>query len=129
MHAEDGSIVLEALVALSLLAAVSATVLSIATTEFDRSAQNEIAARRHIEVSSLVARLGVDLPLQIGVIETPSMNGGIWRTTIRPYDEPGMPIAPNGRGLVRIEVAFIPSKADSQRAAQKFTFLRPTSAR
>jgi len=106
---EGGFTVIEALVAFAILAGVLGVAYQIYADGLRRTARVAEIAEAMAEAENLLARLGVELPLENATGKTAA--GGIWRIVVAPYD-PDRPLPPGDLApLIPYRVTVIVSAA------------------
>ncbi len=86
-HREAGFTVVEAVVALTILAVALGVLLNVMSNSIRQTGQAEAAAEAGALAQSLLARIGTQLPLQDGQIDGQSEHGFRWRLQIDPYGD------------------------------------------
>ncbi len=91
-----GFTLLEALVALTILTAATASLMMLIATNrrAQSDAQDDLSAALHVR--TILARIGRDLPLEAGTQSGAFEDGYVWSVLITPFkDESGSPLATN----------------------------------
>lgn len=110
-----GFSLIEALVAIAILAGVATVALQIISTSGGRSERATARLRATLAAEMLLVRVGLDLPLKpqssAGTLE----DGSAWRLDVRPHGEDGLP-AGQGETLLRVEVEVTPKRRPADAA-------------
>jgi general secretion pathway protein I len=110
---KGGFAVLEALVALAILTGTAAAVFSILSASRIAQARAEENVRMIIHAQSLLARVGLDIPLQAGHVTGSFDDGQRWLVEITPFSDERYPRQPGAKQLfdVRVHVPAMQSGA------------------
>ena len=103
----DGFSLIEALVAMAMLAAAGVVALQVVSSSSDRSARATARLRATLAAEALLNRVGLDLPLKAQSLAGAFQDGSSWRLSVRAYEEDGSPRSPDDR-LLRVEVEVAP---------------------
>lgn len=104
-----GFLLIEALVAVAILAGVATVALQVISSSSDRDERATARLRSMLAADTLIARVGLDLPLQPQKAMGRFQDGSNWRLDVRPYEAEGPPGGQDGR-LLRIEVEVTPKR-------------------
>ncbi len=117
-----GFTLLEALVALTILTGTTASIMTLIAT--NRRAQTyadaDLSATLHVR--SLLARIGRDLPLEIGTQSGTFDDGQTWSVLITPFKDAEAPSEPK-LPLLEVHVR-LPQSASRQSPVEVFTLRR-----
>jgi type II secretory pathway pseudopilin PulG len=106
---DDGFTLLEALVALSILAGSSASLVSLVAASARAQAAAELDASGALLAENLLARLGRDMPLETGLQSGISPAGLRWTLSVAPFAY--APAADRTSALFLVRVQIRPDKA------------------
>jgi general secretion pathway protein I len=84
---DSGFAILEALVALAIVALALAVLLAVFTDGIRRQGRAERLASAVLDAQSLLARIGADVPLKAGVTGGTLPNGLHWQLRVEPYGD------------------------------------------
>jgi general secretion pathway protein I len=84
---DGGFAVLEALVALAIVALALGVLLAVLTDGIRRQGRAESVASAVLDAQSLLARIGADVPLRAGVTGGTLPNGLHWQLRVEPYGD------------------------------------------
>jgi general secretion pathway protein I len=88
LEGEDaGFAILETLVALAILAIALGVLLAVFTDGIRRQGRAERLAEATLHAQSLLARVGADVPLKVGVTAGTLASGMHWQVLVEPYGD------------------------------------------
>lgn len=88
--ARAGFTLLEALVALAILAGTVGSVMTIIATNRAAQARADLDYAAALHVRTILARIGRDMPLEAGMQSGVFEDGQTWSVRIEPYNEDGL---------------------------------------
>jgi len=105
----DGFSLIEALVAITILAGVATVALLVISSSSDRQARATARLRATLAAEMLLDRVGLDLPLQPQSLAGRLKDGSQWRLDVRAHDESGLSSEKSDK-LLRVEVEVVPKR-------------------
>lgn len=104
MRNKAGFTLLEALVALAILAGTTATVLSLLVANRSLQAGTEERLQDALWAEALLGQIGLNVPLNAGEVSGVSPDGRSWSITIAPFSDGEEPRAARARSLFEVIV-------------------------
>jgi type II secretory pathway pseudopilin PulG len=110
---DGGFIMLEALVALAILALAASTLMDTVVTQLSRVQQVSVTRAGEEQALATMMRFASDTSARPGEWSGDGRDGWSWQVTARPHREEGMPVRAGGSQLLEVEVTA--SRAGTRR--------------
>jgi general secretion pathway protein I len=113
LASEDGFSLVEALVALAVLASVASVALMVLASNAQRGDQATARLRATLAAEAILNRVGLDVALKQQSLSGRLVDGSRWEVLIAPYKEEGL-AEDRFSPLLEVEVAVTPKRWPAQ---------------
>jgi len=106
---QAGFTLLEALIALTILAGATAALMMLIATNRRAQAEAHADISAAIEARTILARIGRDLPLKVGTLSGVFGDGGSWSVQVTPFTPADGYMTATNPALLQVQVRLMPA--------------------